>query len=160
MKQWKYYIAYGSNLNLMQMAKRCPDAKTVGTGLLEDYELQFRGRKDNAFATIEQKAGKQVPVLLWQISDRDEKRLDQYEGYPLFYGKQMVEVEIDKTIYHAMVYEMQPGMTCQMPSERYFNTILEGYMTLELPVAVLQEALRLSEEQIEMPKADQIEQQL
>lgn len=94
MKQWKYYIAYGSNLNLMQMAKRCPDAKTVGTGLLEDYELQFRGRKDNAFATIEQKAGKQVPVLLWQISDRDEKRLDQYEGYPLFYGKQMVEVEI------------------------------------------------------------------
>ena len=33
-------------------------------------------------------------------------------------------------------------------------------MTLELPVAVLQEALRLSEEQIEMQKADQIEQQL
>lgn len=55
MKQWKYYIAYGSNLNLMQMAETMSRCKDGGTGLLEDYELQFRGRKDNAFATIEQK---------------------------------------------------------------------------------------------------------
>ena len=28
------YIAYGSNLNLRQMARRCPTAKVVGTALL------------------------------------------------------------------------------------------------------------------------------
>ena len=27
----KYYIAYGSNLNVEQMRYRCPDAKVVGT---------------------------------------------------------------------------------------------------------------------------------
>ena len=31
------YIAYGSNLNREQMAKRCPDAKVIGSGMLKDY---------------------------------------------------------------------------------------------------------------------------
>lgn len=38
----KLYIAYGSNLNIRQMAFRCPGAKLRGTGTVEDYELQFR----------------------------------------------------------------------------------------------------------------------
>ena len=28
----KFYIAYGSNLNLEQMANRCPTARVVGAG--------------------------------------------------------------------------------------------------------------------------------
>lgn len=30
MKNKKYYIAYGSNLSVEQMAYRCPDAKIAG----------------------------------------------------------------------------------------------------------------------------------
>ena len=37
------YFAYGSNLDLEQMAQRCPDAETVGPVRLENYELRFRG---------------------------------------------------------------------------------------------------------------------
>ena len=37
----KLYIAYGSNLNLEQMKFRCPTAKLVGKGTIENYELQF-----------------------------------------------------------------------------------------------------------------------
>lgn len=32
----KYYLAYGSNLNLEHMAHRCPNAKVVGTTILEN----------------------------------------------------------------------------------------------------------------------------
>ena len=39
----KLYIAYGSNLNLKQMKYRCPTAKLVGKGVVENYELQFKG---------------------------------------------------------------------------------------------------------------------
>ena len=39
----RLYIAYGSNLNLEQMAFRCPTAKVVGKSELKDYELLFRG---------------------------------------------------------------------------------------------------------------------
>ena len=53
----KYYVAYGSNLNREQMAHRCPDAKLVGTGMLSNYEMVFRGNKSNAVATVEPKKG-------------------------------------------------------------------------------------------------------
>lgn len=89
------YIAYGSNLNREQMAKRCPDAKVIGSGMLKDYELLFRGYTDAAVATVEPKEGENVPVLIWEISPRDEVNLDRYEGYPRLYGKQMLEVEVE-----------------------------------------------------------------
>lgn len=39
----KLYVAYGSNLNKEQMKDRCPGAEFVGTGSIENYELQFKG---------------------------------------------------------------------------------------------------------------------
>ena len=35
----KYYIAYGSNLSVRQMAVRCSDAKVVGKAILPDWKL-------------------------------------------------------------------------------------------------------------------------
>ena len=58
----KLYIAYGSNLNLAQMKYRCPTAKFIGTGILENYELQFKGSLHNAHATIAQKLEGDDPV--------------------------------------------------------------------------------------------------
>ena len=80
MNEKKYYIAYGSNLSVEQMAQRCPDARVVGQAVLEDWELAFHG-----CATILPNKGKNTPVLVWEISAGDEKNLDIYEGYPNFY---------------------------------------------------------------------------
>lgn len=77
----KRYIAYGSNLNLEQMARRCPTAKAVGRGEIKDYELLFRGHRESAVATVEPKKGARVPVLIWDIGPEDERNLDVYEGY-------------------------------------------------------------------------------
>lgn len=38
----KLYVAYGSNLNIAQMALRCPTAHIYGTGLLNNWELTGR----------------------------------------------------------------------------------------------------------------------
>lgn len=76
----KLYVAYGSNLNLAQMARRCPDAKVVGIGTLKNYQLTFRG-----VATIEPVDGAETPVGVWEITPRDELALDRYEGYPSYY---------------------------------------------------------------------------
>lgn len=35
----KLYVAYGSNLNIAQMALRCPTAHIYGTGLLKTGSL-------------------------------------------------------------------------------------------------------------------------
>ena len=44
-----YYAAYGSNMNLEEMKKRCPDAKHEGTGTIEGYELLFCGEAGRAY---------------------------------------------------------------------------------------------------------------
>ena len=53
----RLYIAYGSNLNLEQMARRCPTAKVIGAGEIRDHELLFRGYPKSAVATVEPKKG-------------------------------------------------------------------------------------------------------
>ena len=67
------YVAYGSNMNLPQMALRCPTAEVVATSELKDFELLFRGSRSSAVATVEPKEGSSVPVLLWKIREKDEK---------------------------------------------------------------------------------------
>ena len=43
MEYRRLYIAYGSNINLEQMANRCPNSKIVSKEMLKGYELEFRG---------------------------------------------------------------------------------------------------------------------
>lgn len=62
----RFYIAYGSNLNIEQMARRCPTAEIVGTTFLRNWRLMFRG-KNTAVATVEKQEGSQVPVLIWRL---------------------------------------------------------------------------------------------
>ena len=114
-EQKKLYIAYGSNLNLPQMAVRCPTATVKGSGEIKGYELLFRG-----VATVEPKEGGSVPVLLWDISPRDEAALDRYEGWPHLYRKEMMDVEMEGKTVSAMVYVMNDGRSLSLPSERYY----------------------------------------
>ena len=51
----KYYLAYGSNLNVHQMKYRCPTARIVGTAVIRDYELLYKGSKTGSYLTIEKK---------------------------------------------------------------------------------------------------------
>ena len=81
----KYYVAYGSNLNIRQMLRRCPGAKLVRDWVLINYELQFRGSKTGAYLTVVKKKNGTVPVAVWKITEEDEKRLDRYEGFPMVY---------------------------------------------------------------------------
>lgn len=148
----KIYIAYGSNLNLPQMAKRCPTAKVVGKTEIKDHELLFRGSKTGSYATIEPCEGKNVPVLLWTVKPSDEIALDRYEGYPVFYDKTSVTLTIDNKEVDAFVYVMTDGHSLGMPSKNYVNTIMEGYKTAGFDTGILEDAIdetaqRISQEQ-------------
>lgn len=84
----RLYFAYGSNINLNQMAVRCPAAQVVGPAVLDGYELLFRGnRRGTGVATIEPLHGSQVHGLLWNLTPACEQSLDIYEGYPRLYEK-------------------------------------------------------------------------
>ncbi|AFV02394.1 hypothetical protein DHBDCA_p1365 [Dehalobacter sp. DCA] len=153
MKSETLYIAYGSNLNLPQMAFRCPTAKVVGVSKIKDYELLFRGGRKSSVATVEPLKGSSVPVLLWKLKERDLQSLDRYEGFPSFYRKEILEVELRGKTVPAMVYIMNDGHPFGSPSDYYLNTILEGYQSAGFDTEFLEQAveksIRLAREQQE-----------
>lgn len=142
------YIAYGSNLNLPQMERRCQTATVAGKSEIKGYELLFRG-----VATVEPKEGGSVPVLLWNIEPRDEAALDRYEGWPHLYRKEMMEVELEGEMVSAMVYMMNNGRYLGMPSQYYYDVIKEGYITAGFDTDVLEKALDRTEELLEQERS-------
>ena len=73
------YFAYGSNLDLEQMAQRCPDAEIVGPVRLENYELRFRG---SGFATVAPKKGSTVHGLVWSSRQTANSLWTAMRGIP------------------------------------------------------------------------------
>lgn len=119
----RLYIAYGSNLNLGQMARRCPTAEIAGKAVLRNWKLAFRG-----VATIERCTGHTVPVLVWRLQPKDERSLDAYEGWPHLYRKETLRITMDGERAYAMAYVMNEARRpYSMPSKGYLQTILEGY---------------------------------
>lgn len=135
----KLYFAYGSNINLDQMAYRCPAAQVVGPVTLEGWELLFRR---GGFATIAPKEGEKVTGLLWSITPACERSLDRYEGYPRFYDKRMVTVQDSEgRALSVMAYIMDERFRAPMlPSNSYYQGILEGYRQNGLPADALKQA--------------------
>lgn len=140
------YAAYGSNLNQVQMSRRCPDAVIRGRTELKGYELVFKGHPTNAVATIVPQEDSTVPILLWEISGRDEQALDRYEGYPSFYWKEELGLELDGQSVTAMAYVMTPGHQPGIPSDGYYEIIAEGYEECGFDVTVLERAVERSRE--------------
>lgn len=142
----KVYVAYGSNLNKEQMKDRCPGAEFVGTGSIENYELQFKGSLHGAHATIAPKEGSSVPVGMWTIQNRDESRLDMYEGYNpksySYYNKEQIPVKMDDgSSLTGMVYIMDPRMDFGNPSKSYYDIVRQGYEDCGLDTNVLDHAV-------------------
>lgn len=141
-----YYIAYGSNMDEGQMARRCRDAELVGTGYIKDYELLFKGSQTGNYATIERKTGGIVPVTVWKISANDEKRLDHYEGVPRFYYKQELPVRMGRKTIHGLVYIMHENREYGMPYDWYYLQMEQDYHKFGFDIRILRKALSVSQQ--------------
>jgi len=139
----KIYLAYGSNLNLVQMAQRCPQAEVLGATEIRGYDLKFRGHQNAAVATVEPGEGN-VPALLWTITPKDEAELDVYEGWPLLYRKETVTVELNGKSMDAMVYIMNDGYDLDTPYKTYYNSIAKGYADAGFDMAFLDKSVKQS----------------
>lgn len=142
----RYYIAYGSNLNIPQMQMRCPGAAIVGTSVIEDYRLLFRGSKTGSYLTIEPWEGGRVPVAIWSVTEDDERSLDRYEGYPTFYRKDTMRLPVKgiksgkvRTLT-AFVYIMSDGRPIGTPSNSYLMTCARGYRSFGFDTQILSQA--------------------
>ena len=149
-EELRLYVAYGSNLNRRQMEYRCPDARVIGTAELQGWRLMFKGSLTGNYLTIEREAGYTVPVAVWAVSERDEASLDRYEGYPNFYYKKDLKVEVHELAtgrtrpVTAFVYIMHEDRELGCPADSYLEGCMEGYRSFGFDERILAEAYRYS----------------
>lgn len=137
------YFAYGSNLNLRQMAHRCPSARFLGVGLVRGHALLFRGRGPGyAYLTVEAARGGVVPVAAFAVAPSDVRALDCYEGVSTgHYRVEVLSVDIaGQGRLKGFWYVMNGGRRFP-PSQLYVNTVMEGYRMMGFDMRILQCAL-------------------
>jgi gamma-glutamylcyclotransferase (GGCT)/AIG2-like uncharacterized protein YtfP len=67
---------------------------------------------------------------VWRLNKKNEQALDYYEGYPNFYDKQSLSIDLENGEQaNALIYIMQPAFhqDYTVPSEKYVNTCIKGY---------------------------------
>lgn len=137
------YFAYGSNLNLEQMSRRCPNAEPIGPIMLKGWKLVFRGVAD-----IVPHPHESCPGGIWRITQSDEDAMDRYEGVAggLYRKEYIPLVPSFEGADCVLIYTMN-SRGIFPPSELYLQGIEEGYADFKMGRAAwrkLNKALRQS----------------
>ncbi len=126
-----YYFAYGANLNRKQMLERCPDSKPVFIATLRNYKLVFVGwsrQWRGGVASIQPFRGEMVLGAIYEVSDRDLRRLDSYEGLPGSSNRLNITVfDEDGEPIEAITYIKAVQSEETQPSREYLAVIQQGY---------------------------------
>ncbi len=139
-----YYFAYGSNLDLLQMQLRCPDAQFVSTAKLDGYRVCFPRRsviRDCAVISIETSVSECVWGALYELDGTDIQRLDEREGYDKRrdralnqFNRITVRVETaDERAVVAEVYVAVPTPNPGPPSPQYVGYLVASAAECGLP---------------------------
>lgn len=147
----RLYFAYGSNLSVAQMRKRCPDSAPWRTARLPHYRLAFGNasayRKGGVATILPDGNGCHTPGLLYRLTAADLARLDEWESYPKKYDR----FEADLMDAHG---ERQRAWTYLLndyyphaPSAEYLGLIEAGYEAHGLSPEGLRAALAEAEGQ-------------
>jgi gamma-glutamylcyclotransferase (GGCT)/AIG2-like uncharacterized protein YtfP len=122
------YFAYGSNMDVAAMARRCPRSKPIGPAWLERHRLAVMRE---GWLTAVRAPQSAVHGVLWALAFGDVPALDRYEGLGL-YAKVVQPVIAPGGAKRALVYfgaNSGPGV----PNPGYMAEILAAARAWGLP---------------------------
>lgn len=136
-----FLFAYGSNMNLKQLAHRCHSAKVLGVARLDHHKIGFYGYSeewDGALETVEECEGKTVWGALIALNDYDWDSLDQWmdarlDGAGVYFHFPVTVTGSDGKEYVCRIYKKDVLEQPEKPSQPYLNHIIEGATDLHLP---------------------------
>jgi gamma-glutamylcyclotransferase (GGCT)/AIG2-like uncharacterized protein YtfP len=136
------YAAYASNMDPARMAQRCPHSPLRGTGWLNGWRLTFAGEQhgwDGALATVVGAHGSQVFVTLYDLTNEDEAKLDEWE--PSIYTKLRLRVDTldgDVLAWLYVLNDYEGGL----PSASYLGILVEAAAAAGAPEDYVEELRR------------------
>jgi gamma-glutamylcyclotransferase (GGCT)/AIG2-like uncharacterized protein YtfP len=139
------YFAYGSNMNVEAMARRCPRSKPIGVARLERHRLAVMRE---GWLTAARDPRSAVHGVLWDVALSDMPALDRYEGLPQkLYAKVAQPVVAPGGAKRALVYfgaNAGPGI----PRADYIADIVAAARARLLPaegIAALESIQKMAE---------------
>ncbi|MCB1498097.1 MAG: gamma-glutamylcyclotransferase [Bauldia sp.] len=144
------YFAYGSNLDPVQWAERCPGSPLIGVARLDGYRLHFPRHspvRRCAVASIEAvDGGMAESAVVWgalyRMSGKDFAALDAREGHfpdrahESRYLRRTVRVlRPDRTTVEALTYVAIPSPDPGHPSRSYVKHLIDGAVHHGFPAA-------------------------
>ncbi len=142
------YFAFGSNMNLPQMKKRCPGSRLLSAATLENFQFVYDGKSERwggAVGNVISAPGKRVIGGLFEIKDGDLMSLDQYEGFPIRYKRKELPVKKqDGEVVFAIVY-FREGEKPGLPSDSYRVAVVEGARDCGVPEEYIKEFLDIGQ---------------
>lgn len=134
-----YYLAYGSNLLLVEIRRSCPRATRKCVVKLPDYALTFPRKSINrncGVASIEARRGNDVWGGVYEIPESERQELEKREGFRSnrpsssnSYAPQDVIVFVDGDLakpLNAITFVANPQANPPLPSNDYKNLIIAG----------------------------------
>ncbi|KAG0129011.1 hypothetical protein HOY82DRAFT_17584 [Tuber indicum] len=139
-----YYFAYGSNLWLSQMHRRCPGHKLIGTALLprHRWHINTRGYANLVpTTTTNNHHHHDTYGVVYTLSESDEAQLDLSEGVPYWYQRVKHPVKLlpssgdggdgegegERVLEDVLVYIDTIRTTDGSPKEEYIHRINNGF---------------------------------
>ena len=128
------YFAYGSNMDLEQIASRCPrNYKLLGVAELEGYEFFINnlGVASIALDTVNPETVVYGP--LFEISKNCLSCLDMHEGHPSAYKRDLIKVKFKGEEAEAWVYTDTRTSQSGTPRPNYLERIIEAATSFGFP---------------------------
>ena len=134
-------FAYGSNLDLIQMNRRCPSSKIISKGSLANYRLDFNRYSSGwggGVADVIPVKGSEVWGLVFELSDTDMDSLDFYEGCykdrPSLYERSKVVINTPKgPIPDVWLYTVVEKQKFEAPTAKYLEIIKNAAVQWNFP---------------------------
>ncbi len=112
------------------MKERCPEHRLIGNGILKRYRWIITTR---GYANVVKSSSDEVHGLVYEISESDEKSLDELEGVQIgHYRKEMLKIDIGGVFKECLVY-IDPVQKEGKPKKEYIERINKGISDSKLP---------------------------
>lgn len=135
------YFAYGANMDVAAMAKRCPSSKPLGLARLPRHRWIISA---DGYANVIRDPRREVHGMLWDLALSDVPVLDRFEDVPRLYRKVTQPVIGAAGIRRALVYIGRSGEPGR-PRPGYLDDVIRAAEAAALPAASIAEMRKFGE---------------
>ncbi len=124
------YFAYASNLDREQMKRRCPNHELKGIAYLQGYTIAFTRYADSRCGGVADIVKSFDDEVVWgaiyELNAEDIGRLDDCEGYPDAYRKEIMQVITPEGNHIEVFTYVANKQGIFLPYKKYIDQIVSG----------------------------------